>query len=192
MKRLKPRALQRKWSTISLRARSEPQGQMYMQPQGPGFRFVAPAVPKRSLEAVGGSSVPATPASVVSNTDTAMEESPLPTPSTTGSFPLQPDSAALPSAAQQHPPAQPSLTYFTASSAPPPSPRFCEYYFPQYLVKSQYPCRECYGNAEWEGLRKKWVEVYRVGHPLDDVKDVERLSGVDLFVDGGGDDLVDK
>lgn len=59
-------------------------------------------------------------------------------------------------------------------------------------MASQYPCRECYGNAEWEGLRKKWVEVYRVGHPMDDLKGVERLSGVNLYIKSGdGGDAVD-
>ena len=52
-------------------------------------------------------------------------------------------------------------------------------------MTSQYPCRECYGNAEWEGLRKRWVEVYRVGHPMDNLEDVERLSGVELYIKSG-------
>lgn len=236
IERLKPRALQRQWSTISLKARSQARNQTYIQPQGPGFCFDAPAVAKRSVEAAGGSGGPGTPESVVSNADAAVEDWLLPTPSTTGSFPLQLDSptqqhvptqqyssalpspalpspalpsSALPSPAlpspalpspaqpsptQQPPPAQPSPTPTTStgSPTPPPSSQFCEYFFPQYLVASQYPCRECYGNAEWEGLRKKWVEVYRVGHPMDDLKGVERLSGVNLYIKSGdGGDAVD-
>jgi hypothetical protein len=57
-------------------------------------------------------------------------------------------------------------------------------------VTSQYPCRECYGKAEWEELRKRWVEVYRVGHSMDDVNDVERMSGVKLYMEGGGETVV--
>ena len=30
------------------------------------------------------------------------------------------------------------------------------------------------------------MEVYRVGHPMDNLEDVERLSGASLYVEGGG------
>ena len=205
IERLKPRALQRQWSTISLKAQFQSRYQTYMQPHGPGFRFVAPGESKRSVEAGGGSSVPATPASVVSDASTAVEDWPLPTPSTTGSFPLRQDlskqeyapvqqhSTALPSPALPSP-AQPPPTPInsTNSSAPQPSSQFCDYFFPHYLVTSQYSCCECYGNAEWEGLRKRWVGVYRVGHSMDNLEDVERLSGLSLYIKSGdGGDVVD-
>ena len=220
IEKLRPRALQRQWSTISLKAQFQSRYQTYMQPHGPGFRFVAPGESKCSVEGSGGSSVPATPASVVSGSSAAVEDWPLTTPSTTGSFPLRQESPkqeyaptqqqqqqqhstalpspalpspALPSPAQpppthQPPPVQPppTPTNSTNSSSPPPSSPFCDYFFPHSLVTSQYPCRECYGNAEWEGLRKRWVEVYRVGHPMDNLEDVERLSGASLYVEGGG------
>lgn len=59
-----------------------------------------------------------------------------------------------------------------------PEPSFCSYYIPRYLVTSKYPCIECYGKEEWEELRARWMENYRLGHPLDKAEDVEDLSGV--------------
>jgi hypothetical protein len=32
---------------------------------------------------------------------------------------------------------------------------------------------------EWEGVRKAWMENYQLGHPLDKVEAVERLSGME-------------
>lgn len=34
------------------------------------------------------------------------------------------------------------------------------------------------------------MEVYRVGHSMDDVNDVERMSGVKLYMEGGGETVV--
>ncbi|KAF3045737.1 hypothetical protein E8E11_007967 [Didymella keratinophila] len=78
-----------------------------------------------------------------------------------------------------------------ASSAPPsrfpsPSPAmevnveetFCNYYIPRYLVTSKYPCLECYDKEDWKELRARWMENYRLGHPLDKADEVETFSGV--------------
>jgi hypothetical protein len=62
-------------------------------------------------------------------------------------------------------------------------PRFCTYYIPRYLIASKYPCIECYGNEEWNGLRAKWMESYRLGHPLENGEGVERLSGVEGVIE---------
>ena len=59
-----------------------------------------------------------------------------------------------------------------------PEPRLCTYYIPRYLFTSKYPCIDCYIKPEWEGMRKTWMENYRLGHPLDKVDDAEKLSGI--------------
>lgn len=56
-------------------------------------------------------------------------------------------------------------------------PKFCAYFIPRCLFTSKYPCLECCGKPEWEGLRRAWMEDYRLGHPLGRMKDVEILSG---------------
>jgi hypothetical protein len=87
-------------------------------------------------------------------------------------------------------PVSPVSPYF-ASSAPPsrfpspspsptevnPEPTFCNYYIPRYLMTSRYPCLKCYGKDEWEELRARWMENYRLGHPLDNFE-VRSSSGV--------------
>lgn len=60
-----------------------------------------------------------------------------------------------------------------------PEPSLCAYYIPKYLFTSRYPCIDCYSKPEWEGMRKTWMENYRLGHPFDKVEDVEKLSGVE-------------
>lgn len=67
-----------------------------------------------------------------------------------------------------------------------PRPVFCKYYIPRYLTTSRYPCIECYGRPEWEALRARWMESYRLGHPLGRLGDVEVLSGVKGVLEGGG------
>jgi hypothetical protein len=57
---------------------------------------------------------------------------------------------------------------------------YCPYFFPRHLMPSRYPCRECYMQPEWEGMRRAWVENYQLGHPMDKVEDVERLAGVKM------------
>lgn len=36
------------------------------------------------------------------------------------------------------------------------------------------------------------MEVYRVGHPMDNLEDVERLSGVDLYTKSGENGVEDE
>jgi hypothetical protein len=45
-------------------------------------------------------------------------------------------------------------------------PAYCSYYFPHYLMRSLRPCRQCYLQPEWEGLRRVWVEKYRIDHHM--------------------------
>lgn len=59
---------------------------------------------------------------------------------------------------------------------------YCPYFFPRHLMPSRYPCRECYMQPEWEGMRRAWVENYQLGHPMDKVEDVEHLAGVKTWV----------
>lgn len=58
-------------------------------------------------------------------------------------------------------------------------PSFCSYYIPRHLTKGTYPCIECFGKSEWEELRTRWMDNYRLGHPLDRGEHVEALSGVE-------------
>ena len=81
-------------------------------------------------------------------------------------------------------PMSPSFQSRGDRTGPPPSvvdpePRLCAYYIPKYLFTSKYPCIDCYSKPEWEGMRKTWMENYRLGHPLDKVENVEKLSGVE-------------
>lgn len=55
-------------------------------------------------------------------------------------------------------------------------PVYCSYYFPHYLVQSRRPCRECYLQPEWEGVRRRWVESYRIDHPMEKPEDLERST----------------
>ncbi|KAJ4989093.1 hypothetical protein SVAN01_05355 [Stagonosporopsis vannaccii] len=81
----------------------------------------------------------------------------------------------------------------SVTPSPPPSVAankatlvFCAYYIPHYLTTGKHPCIECYGRPEWETLRERWMESYRLGHPLDRSGDVEALSGIKGFSERGG------
>jgi hypothetical protein len=99
-------------------------------------------------------------------------------------------------------PVSPSFTSSAAPSrfpSPSPStmevnvePTFCNYYIPRHLVTSKYPCLECYGKVEWEELSARWMENYRLGHPLDKVEEVEILSGVAGVLGKTGREVPDK
>ena len=97
--------------------------------------------------------------------------------STLATSPVSPVSPSF--TQHSHPSAPPSRFPSPAPSTVEPESKFCAYYIPRYLVPSKYPCNECYGKNEWEDLRGRWMENYRLGHPLEDGEEVKRLSGVE-------------
>ncbi|KAF1927857.1 uncharacterized protein M421DRAFT_5536 [Didymella exigua CBS 183.55] len=93
--------------------------------------------------------------------------------------PTSPVSPLSPSFASSAPPSRlpsPSPSPSSVAREQEVEPTFCSYFIPRYLMTSKYPCIECYRKGEWEALRARWMENYRLGHPLDKVEDIEVLE----------------
>jgi hypothetical protein len=70
---------------------------------------------------------------------------------------------------------------YTALPSYSPETMYCPYFFPHNLPISKFPCVACYRLAEWEQLRNRWINEYRITHPGTKPEDLERLSGVGIL-----------